>query len=127
MFSGGSPYTPYDVSTSSIKQNWDINGLGLLDYSQLNTQRESNFHQLNIRLDKKLFLKKFSLNFYLDIQNAYGYQAKLAPVLLVETDENGAPVEDPNDPTRYSTKLIDNASGIIQPTIGIIIEFKAKN
>ena len=127
LFSGGSPYTPYDIATSSIKQNWDINGLGLLDYSQLNTQRESNFHQLNIRVDKKLFLKKFSLNFYLDIQNAYGYQAKLAPVLLVETDENGAPVEDPNDPTRYSTKLIDNASGIIQPTIGIIIEFKAKN
>ena len=126
LFSGGSPYTPYDIATSSIKQNWDINGLGLLDYSQLNTQRESNFHQLNIRVDKKLFLKKFSLNFYLDIQNAYGYQAKLAPVLLVETDENGSPVEDPDDPSRYSTKLIDNASGIIQPTIGIIIEFKAK-
>jgi len=126
LFSGGSPYTPYDIPTSSLKQNWDINGLGLLDYGLLNTQRESNFHQLNIRLDKKMFLKKFSLNFYLDIQNAYGYKTKLAPILLVETDSNGLPIEDPNDPNRYSTKLIDNASGIIQPTLGIVIEFKVK-
>ncbi len=126
LFSGGSPYTPYDIPTSSLKQNWDINGLGLLDYGLLNTQRESNFHQLNIRVDKKMFLKKFSLNFYLDIQNAYGYKTKLAPILLVETDVNGSPIEDPNDPNRYSTKLIDNASGIIQPTLGIIIEFKVK-
>ena len=126
LFSGGSPYTPYDIPTSSLKQNWDINGLGLLDYGLLNTQRESNFHQLNIRVDKKMFLKKFSLNFYLDIQNAYGYKTKLAPILLVETDVNGSPIEDPNDPNRYSTKLIDNASGMIQPTLGIIIEFKVK-
>ena len=46
--------------------------------------------------------------------------------MLVETDANGAPIEDPNDPSRYKTKLIENATGILQPTIGIIIEFAAK-
>ena len=126
MFSGGSPYTPYDVATSSLQQNWDINGLGLLDYSLLNTEREANFHQLNVRVDKKIFFERFSLNFYLDIQNAYGYQTQLAPILLVETDESGNPVQDPNDPSRYATKFVENASGIIQPTIGIVIEFNAK-
>ena len=126
LFSGGSPYTPYDVATSSLQQNWDINGLGLLDYSLLNTEREANFHQLNIRVDKKIFFERFSLNFYLDIQNAYGYQTQLAPILLVETDESGNPVQDPNDPSRYATKFVENASGIIQPTIGIVIEFNAK-
>jgi hypothetical protein len=126
LFSGGSPYTPYDVANSSLKQNWDINGFGLLDYNKLNTQREANYHQLNVRVDKKLFLDKFNLNFYLDIQNAYAHKTILAPTLLVLTDATGAPVTDPNDPTRYQTKYIENASGIIQPTIGIIIEFAAK-
>ena len=126
LFSGGSPYTPYDIPTSSLQQNWDINGIGLLDYNQLNTQRESNFHQLNIRVDKKIYLNKFSINFYLDIQNAYAYKAELAPVLLVETDEEGNPITDPNDPLRYQTKLIDNASGILQPTLGIVLEFRPK-
>ena len=126
LFSGGSPYTPYDIATSSLKQVWDVNGRGLLDYNQLNSAREANFHQLNIRVDKKIFLDRFSMNFYLDIQNAYGYKTKVAPLLLVVKDENGAPVTDPNDPTRYKTKLVENTSGIVQPSLGIIIEFTAK-
>ena len=125
LYSGGSPYTPYS-SASGLKENWDINGQGVLDYSQLNTLRESSFHQLNLRVDKKIFLEKLTMNFYLDIQNAYGYKAILAPTMLVETDANGAPIEDPNNSNRYKTKLIENASGILQPTIGIIIEFAAK-
>ena len=126
LFSGGSPYTPYDVETSTLKQNWDINGFGILDYDALNTKRESSFHQLNVRVDKKIFLNRMNLNFYLDIQNAYAFKAKLAPILLVETDNNGTPIEDPNDPTRYKSKFVENTSGIIQPTIGIIVEFAAK-
>ena len=126
LFSGGSPYTPIDVATSSLIQNWDINGQGLLDINRLNTQRESNFHQLNLRVDKKIYLDKFNMNFYLDIQNAYGYKAKLAPILLVETDANDNPIVDPNDPTRYKTKFIENTNGIVQPTLGIIIEFAVK-
>ena len=66
------------------------------------------------------------MNFYLDIQNAYARKTILAPTLIVVTDATGAPVTDPNDPTRYQTKYIENASGIVQPTIGIIIEFAAK-
>lgn len=126
LFSGGAPYTPYDIATSSLINNWNINGVGLLDFNQLNTQRESSFHQLNIRVDKKLYLKQFNMNFYLDIQNLYGYKATLAPILLIETDANNQPVVDPNDPSRYQTKLIENASGIVQPTIGIIVEFVTK-
>lgn len=126
LFSGGSPYTPYDVETSRLIQNWDINGFGLLDYNLLNTQREESFHQLNVRVDKKIFLNKMNLNFYLDIQNAYAHKTTLAPILLVETDINGTPVVDPNDPTRYKAKFVENSSGIIQPTIGIIVEFATK-
>jgi len=126
LFSGGSPYTPYDVATSSLIANWNINGTGLLDYNRLNSKRESSFHQLNIRLDKKFFLDKFNMNFYLDIQNVYGYKAKLAPILLVQTDASGAPMVDPNNPSHYLTKTIQNTSGIVQPTLGIIIEFATR-
>ncbi len=126
LYSGGSPYTPIDIATSSLKENWDINGQGILDLNRLNSARESAFHQLNVRVDKKLFLDKFNMNFYLDIQNLYGYKVKQAPILLVETDENDQPITDPNDPTRYKTKSIENLNGIVQPTIGIIIEFAAK-
>lgn len=126
LFSSGSPYTPYDIATSSLQQVWDVTGRGLLDYNQLNTQREANYHQLNVRLDKKFFLDKFNLNFYLDIQNLYGYKTRVAPILLVEKDETGNLITDPNDPSRYKTKLIENTSGIVQPTIGIIVEFTTK-
>lgn len=126
LFSGGSPYTPYDIDASSLIQNWNINGQGVLDYGQLNTLRESSFHQLNVRLDKKFFLEKFTMNFYLDVQNAYGYKAKLAPILLVQTDNNGTPIPDPLKPGYYKTKFIENSNGIVQPTLGIIIEFANK-
>jgi len=66
------------------------------------------------------------MNFYFDVQNLYGYKAILAPILLVETDANNQPIAVENDPTRYQTKLIENASGIVQPTLGIIIEFVTK-
>ena len=66
------------------------------------------------------------MNFYLDIQNLYGYKTKVAPIYLVESDANGNPLVDPNDPTRYKLKKIENASGIVQPTLGIILEFAAK-
>jgi len=126
LYNGGSPYTPYDIATSSLKPVWDITGQGLLNYNQLNTLREGANHQLNVRVDKKVYLNKFSMNFYLDIQNVYGHKTKVAPYLLVETDANGNPVTDPNDPTRYKTKILENSSGIVQPSIGIIIEFAAK-
>lgn len=126
LFSGGSPYTPYDIATSSLKQVWDVNGRGILDYNQLNSQREGAYHQLNFRVDKKLFFEKFSMNFYLDIQNLYGHKTKVAPILLLVKDANGQPVTDPSDPTRYLTKEISQTSGIVQPTLGIIIEFKVK-
>ncbi|MDG1147506.1 MAG: TonB-dependent receptor [Crocinitomicaceae bacterium] len=125
-FSGGAPYTPADVETSSLKSVWDINNSAVLDYSQLNSQRGSSYHQLNVRVDKRFNFEKTSLNIYLDIQNIYNNQATTAPILLVQKDDDGNPVEDPLDPTRYLTKSVDNTSGILQPSVGVILEFKVK-
>ncbi len=126
LFSGGVPYTPVDVQTSSIQSVWDINGRALPNYNLLNTERESNFHSLNVRLDKKIYFDKFSMNFYIDIQNIYAYKTTQAPILLLETDSSGEAIVDPNNPNSYSTKFIENSSGIVQPTIGIVLEFAIK-
>ncbi len=124
LYSGGSPYTPYDLDNSSLKANWDINNSAILDYNQLNTQRGSSFHQLNLRVDKRFNFNRLSLDLYLDIQNVYNYKAVTAPILIAERDESGALIEDPNDSNRYLMKSIPNTSGILQPSIGIILEFK---
>lgn len=120
---GASPYTPYDVALSSNKVNWDLRGVGILDYDRLNSERTGAVHQLDARVDKRWFFKKWSLDVYFDVQNAYNYQAPLAPFITVERDENDAPIEDPNDPTKYDTKLVENFSGTLLPSIGVIIEF----
>ena len=119
---GGAPYTPFDQDLSSVRTNWDLRGVGILDYDRLNTERNGAVHQLDLRIDKRFFFNKWSLNVYFDIQNAYNYQAPLSPFIMVQRDENGLPLEDPNDPSRYSTKIVENFSGNVLPSIGLIIE-----
>ncbi len=122
LFSGGSPYTPYDIESSRLISNWNVRGAGLLDYDALNSRRLSAFHQLDVRVDKRFYGEKFNLNLYLDIQNLYNFQAEQAPILLLQT-QNGSPVVDPNDNSRYLTEEIANPSGTVLPTIGVIFEF----
>jgi hypothetical protein len=119
---GASPYTPYDLALSSNRANWDLRGVGILDYDQLNTERTGAVHQLDMRLDKRWYFAKWSLNLYLDIQNVYNFQAPLAPSITVVRDDNGDPLVDPMDASRYQTKEIENFSGTLLPSIGIIIE-----
>ncbi len=121
-FSGGTPYTPFDVSRSSLISVWDISGRGLLDYSQLNSYRIKSFHQLDFRIDKKFFFKKINLNTYIDIQNAYNFKSEGQPYLDVQRDEFGNPTVNQNDLFRYNTTLIKNVSGTILPSIGIVLE-----
>lgn len=122
-FQGGAPYTPYDVALSSQIAVWNVAGRGLPDYNQLNTLRLGAAHQLDVRVDKKWYLQKFSLNLYMDIQNIYNFKQQLQPTMILERDANGNPVVDPNNPSAYKVKYIENTNGILQPSIGIILEF----
>ncbi len=121
-FSGGLPYTPYDIDYSTLTYVWDINRQGLLDYDQLNAERLKAYHQLDIRIDKKWFFSNWNLDVYLDIQNVYNFQTELQPLVDVEKDEAGNPVINPTDPTRYNVNLLENTNGTLLPSIGIIIE-----
>jgi hypothetical protein len=124
---GGTPLTPYDIPTSSLVSNWNINQSGLFNFNQLNTLRGDVAHQLDIRVDKKWFFKKWNLNLYLDIQNAYNFQLKGQPTLVLDRDANGNPqIENPNEPIelqRYKTKFIENNIGTLIPSLGVVVEF----
>jgi outer membrane receptor for ferrienterochelin and colicin len=122
-FVGGAPYTPFDLDRSSLKQAWDLQGQGYLDYSSFNSQRLKAFHQLDIRVDKQYFFKGWSLMLYVDVQNVYNHKADQPKILLRDSDTSGLPVTDPSDPARYVLKFIEGEAGTVLPTIGIIIEF----
>jgi len=119
-FVGGAPYTPYDFERSSLIEAWDAKGRGYLDYDEFNTQRLTVFHQLDVRVDKEYFFKKWSLNLYLDIQNLYNFKAEQPDELVQVRDENGQPVL--KDPLNYELKYLASESGTVLPTIGIIVE-----
>ena len=122
-FLGGSPYTPYDIEQSAKKENWDVTQRGINDWDQLNTIRNGNSHGLDFRVDKRWFFEKWALNAYLDIQNLYGFKTETQPFLDVVRDDSGNPIEDPNQPDSYLTKEVENTSGTILPSIGLMIEF----
>ncbi len=122
-FLGGTPYTPFDVEESSLISNWDLRNQPILDYSQINAIRLPAFHQLDLRLDKKYFFEKWNLNWYVDIQNAYNFRAEQPPQLIPVRDAEGNIQVNPNDPSRYVLKFIENPAGTILPTVGLIVEF----
>ena len=128
-FVGGSPYTPYDYDKSSIKSAWDARGRAYLDYAQFNDLRFGSFHQLDLRIDKQYFFKRWSLNFYADVQNVYNFKSETQDNLVREATFKGQPVE--NDPyideygiERYRlTYIPSDGQGTVLPTVGIIVEF----
>ncbi|HRY99418.1 MAG TPA: TonB-dependent receptor [Bacteroidales bacterium] len=123
---GGSPYTPYDEERSASRLAWDARGMGYLDYSRFNSLRLGTFHQLDIRVDKQFYFDRWSLMLYLDIQNLYNFQAE-QPAVLYNRDENGLPVVlnpgAPLEEQRYQLRYLENTSGTVLPTLGVMIEF----
>ncbi|MGQ3678957.1 TonB-dependent receptor [Tenacibaculum discolor] len=119
---GGKPYTPYDLGASSLKDNYDVQNGGILDYTRLNTERLDTYTQLDIRVDKTWFLKKAAINLYLDVQNIYASSSKQQPFLLPIEDGNGR-VTDPNDSSRYLLEEIESTTGRALPRIGVIVDF----
>jgi hypothetical protein len=122
LYSGGNPFTPFNVNETVRAVNWDIRGFGIPDYTLLNTQRTGAYHQLDLRIDKKYFFPRWSINFFLDIQNIYGFAVKLQSNIDVVRDTQGQPLPNPINPDFYIPRFIQSTSGTILPTIGLIIE-----
>jgi outer membrane receptor for ferrienterochelin and colicin len=120
---GGTPFSPFDVPTSALREVWDVNGRGVRDFNRLNEERNPLTYQLDLRVDKKYFFDKWSLNVYIDVENATRSVFELDPFLDVVRDDADQAVVDPNDPSRYLLSFIPNEIGTFLPTIGIIVDF----
>jgi hypothetical protein len=121
-FDGGLPYTPYDLEKSALVDAWDAQGRAYLDFSQLNSLRLDPYHQLDLRVDKKYFFDRWSFMVYLDIQNLYNSVASFQDEYIQEKDSNGNPITTDNG-TKYQLKAIPSTTGVVLPTIGIMVEF----
>ena len=123
LYSGGLPYTPYDLDVSLDRTYWDLNNVPQLDYARLNANRNAAFSQLDLRIDKKWFFDRWSLDVFMDVQNVFGQVPDAPPALDVVRDVNtGNPVPDAADPSRYQARYIPLNSGSAIPAIGLIVE-----
>jgi len=124
-FVGGLPYTPYDLGTSSVVSAWQTREQPFLDFSRFNQERFKSFHQLDLRLDKRIYLNKWTFMLYLDIQNVYNFQSQLPDIVIPETDANGNRIIITGDDgiDRYQLKSIENTTGTVLPSIGIMVDF----
>jgi hypothetical protein len=104
---------------------WDVVKQGQFDYNRINQSRLPFNHQLDIRIDKKYFFKHWNLNLFLDIQNLYKFSAAEQDILTVKRDANGNALLDPSssNPSRYQMQFLNNTTGTVLPTIGLIVEY----
>lgn len=130
---GGAPYTPINNNISSQISAWDITNQPYLDFSQYNSRRLKDSHQLDIRIDKEFYFKKWVLNLYTDIQNAYVFKTQGVPIWtnkdkvtgepVYEDAITGEPVNVKGNNTQYILREVeDNFNGTLLPTIGLIIK-----
>ncbi|MGA0246799.1 MAG: TonB-dependent receptor [Schleiferiaceae bacterium] len=119
----GTPYTPFDSELSASIANWDVLQRGIFDVDQIMGERLPAYSVIDVRLDKTYNKEKYSLTWFLDLQNFTSSSIPLMPYLTVERDElTAAPLEDPNSTDSYLVKTIDSDTGRLLPTIGLILE-----
>jgi outer membrane receptor for ferrienterochelin and colicin len=126
-FSGGVPYTPFNLEAS--QQNYAFTGSGVLDYDNVNSERLKAFNQLDFRLDKIVNLKKVSFDFYIDIQNLTAFKQESPSYYTFQRNEDntGFATTDGQalavDGSNGVPLIIPNQSALVTPTIGLIFEF----
>jgi hypothetical protein len=135
-YQGGAPYTPYDMNQSVDKYYFLTEAV--LDYSKINQLRLPAFHAADIRIDKKFNFKKWTLDLFLDIQNAYNSKNPTSPSFTLKrnADETFATTTgEPYNPGVFGNPsapnnrqfgvplLLANSSGSRLPSIGFVIEF----
>ncbi len=130
-FLGSSPYTAYDTVKS--RYYYPNNGVGYLDYAHFNALRFKPYFALDIRIDKKWNFKKWSLDFFMELQNATGrnnpsqpnYTFKRDPANpknYITTDGLSVPASS-IDPLKAIPIIINSTNATRTPGIGLVVEF----
>lgn len=118
---GGAPYTPYDMDVSALKSVWDASGKPVYDYSRYNMARIGPYYQIDLRIDKDFYFRKWTLGLYVDLQNVTFSRIKQPDTYL-----NTGMIVNPGSPLseqRYELEPLELYSGTIVPSIGITVEF----
>ena len=98
----------------------------------LNTLRRDPANTIDVRVDKKWFFPKWSLNLYLDLENLTSNAVGFDNLVLDRPlDENNRPIgggiiTNPDAPfaeQRDLLKTLNDAQGQLLPSIGIMIEW----
>lgn len=127
LYQGGSPFTPFDLEAS--RRNYLLLGTGTLDFARLNSDRLAAFKRFDFRLDKKWNYKKWTLDVFMDIQNAF-VQSNPAFSQYTFTrnadnsgfaTNNGLPLA-PNGSNAIPL-ILSNNDPQVTPTIGFVVEF----
>ena len=121
-FIGGAPYSPIDMTLSENKDAWSVTNQAIVDYENFNSLRLKNSHQLDIRIDKEFYFKKWVLNLYTDIQNAYNFKSQSPPIYTNRDVEGNILKHSSNNEDLQGLRMIETYNGTILPTIGIIIK-----
>lgn len=126
-YQGAAPYTPFDATLSQL--NYLTQGVGVFDYSKVNSLRLPAFHAADLRIDKKWNFRKQTIDVFLDIQNLYGAAAAGIPNFTFKRNENNtAFLTSDNGPLQSDGSnaiplILSNRDGNVLPTIGLIVEF----
>ncbi len=120
VYSGGLPYTPY-LSESFLVENWDVFNRPIIDYSEINTLRLKAFNQFDVRIDKRFFFKKWTMDIFVEVQNLFGSNIPTIPQIDVDRDQYGNPLDIDGDGV-YNYEIIEISNSAILPALGLIIE-----
>jgi hypothetical protein len=118
---GGFPLTPYDETRSLAE--YVFTGTGVFDFNRLNSLQSSDFLQVDTRIDKKWFFEKWSLNFYLDLQNLFSRPNNTsADRFAVKRNPDGTIYTDAQNPQGVPIYIPNDGSSMI-PSFGLIVRF----
>lgn len=127
LYQGGAPLTPFDLEAS--QRNYGVLGVGTLDYDRLNSEKLPSFSRFDFRLDKKWNYKKWTLDVYMDVQNAFVQSNPAFPQYTFQRNDsntgfatnNGLPLA--LDGSNAIPLLLNNSEPQVTPSIGFVIEF----
>lgn len=110
---GSSPFAPVDQN-----ETLDNYPAIILDYENFGTSRLDTFNQTDIRIDKKWNYENWTLNVFLELQNAFGQNTPQPPTFGLNRTETGTII---TPRQLIEIQELDNSSAL--PSIGIVIDF----
>ncbi|TPE43382.1 TonB-dependent receptor [Pontibacter mangrovi] len=126
-FAGGAPATPFDLEAS--RRNYASLGVGILDYTRLNSERLQPFSQLDVRIDKKWNFNRITLDLFLDMANVLASSTPgFDRYTFQRTEDNSGFATTDGNPLRADGSnavpvVLKNTDGNLVPTLGFIVEF----